>query len=447
MKPAAAAARAPAVARGGARPAGRARRRRQGHRGRAEPRAHAQLPARGARGPGRPQPARRARGDRGRRRRPCAWARSCTQRDLERHAAALAACPLLELALPYVGHVATRNRGTVGGSIAHADAAAELPLLLQALGGEVEVTGPAGVRLVPAEEFFVSHLTSCLEPERDRDRGALPGHRRGLGVGVRRGRAAPRRLRRVMPWPARCASRTGSSRRPGSAPAPSRTARCACDAAERALVGSRWRAGRARGRRRRGARGRRPERRHARLGRVPAAARGRARRAQRAGAPTRRRWQRERARADGQRPRRRTSRSTPPAALRLPAPLARPARDARRLRARRLRRVHGATRRARRPLCLMLAVQAEGCTCRDGRGAGRPGRPALGAPGSVPASSRAAVRVLHAGILMSAAELLARRREADAAGDRGAAVRPPLPLHRLRADRRRHRRGRGERGE
>jgi aerobic carbon-monoxide dehydrogenase medium subunit len=89
----------------------------------------------------------------------------CPQRDLERHAEALAACPLLRLALPYVGHVATRNRGTIGGSIAHADAAAELPLLLQTLAGEVEVTGPSGVRLVPSEEFFVSHLTSCLEAD------------------------------------------------------------------------------------------------------------------------------------------------------------------------------------------------------------------------------------------------------------------------------------------
>jgi carbon-monoxide dehydrogenase medium subunit len=89
----------------------------------------------------------------------------CTQRDLERHAEAMAACPLLALALPYVGHVATRNRGTVGGSIAHADAAAELPLVLAALGGEVEVTGSGGARLVPAGEFFVSHLTSCLEPD------------------------------------------------------------------------------------------------------------------------------------------------------------------------------------------------------------------------------------------------------------------------------------------
>jgi carbon-monoxide dehydrogenase medium subunit len=89
----------------------------------------------------------------------------CRQRDLERDVAAPAACPLLQLALPYIGHAATRNRGTVGGSIAHADAAAELPLLLQTLAGEVEVTGPSGARLVSADEFFVSHLTTCLEPD------------------------------------------------------------------------------------------------------------------------------------------------------------------------------------------------------------------------------------------------------------------------------------------
>jgi aerobic carbon-monoxide dehydrogenase medium subunit len=107
----------------------------------------------------------------------------CPQRDLERHAAALAACPLLRLALPYVGHVATRNRGTVGGSIAHADAAAELPLLLQTLAGEVEVTGPSGVRLVPSEEFFVSHLTSCLEPEEIVTEVRFPAGGPGWGAG------------------------------------------------------------------------------------------------------------------------------------------------------------------------------------------------------------------------------------------------------------------------
>ena len=107
----------------------------------------------------------------------------CSQRDLERHAAGLAACPLLALALPYVGHVATRNRGTVGGSIAHADAAAELPLLLQTLGGEVEVTGPAGARIVASEEFFVSHLTSCLEAGEIVTEVRFPSGGAGWGAG------------------------------------------------------------------------------------------------------------------------------------------------------------------------------------------------------------------------------------------------------------------------
>ena len=70
--------------------------------------------------------------------------------------------PLLAECLPHVGHFVTRNRGTVGGSIAHADAAAELPLALTALGGSVVTS--AG-RTVPAEEFFVTHFTTALEPD------------------------------------------------------------------------------------------------------------------------------------------------------------------------------------------------------------------------------------------------------------------------------------------
>jgi CO/xanthine dehydrogenase FAD-binding subunit len=69
--------------------------------------------------------------------------------------------PLLAECLPHVGHFVTRNRGTVGGSIAHADAAAELPLALTALGGSVVTSGG---RTVPAEEFFVTHFTTALEP-------------------------------------------------------------------------------------------------------------------------------------------------------------------------------------------------------------------------------------------------------------------------------------------
>jgi CO/xanthine dehydrogenase FAD-binding subunit len=69
-------------------------------------------------------------------------------------------CPLLAEALAFVGHFVTRNRGTVGGSIAHADAAAELPVALVALGGSVITSR----RTIPAEEFFVSHYTTALEP-------------------------------------------------------------------------------------------------------------------------------------------------------------------------------------------------------------------------------------------------------------------------------------------
>jgi 2-furoyl-CoA dehydrogenase FAD binding subunit len=69
--------------------------------------------------------------------------------------------PLLAECLPHVGHFVTRNRGSVGGSIAHADAAAELPLALTALGGWVVTS--AG-RTIPAEEFFVTHFTTALAP-------------------------------------------------------------------------------------------------------------------------------------------------------------------------------------------------------------------------------------------------------------------------------------------
>jgi len=67
-------------------------------------------------------------------------------------------CPLLAESLPLVGHFVTRNRGTIGGSIAHADAAAELPLALVALGGTVITT----LRTIPAADFFVGHFTTAL---------------------------------------------------------------------------------------------------------------------------------------------------------------------------------------------------------------------------------------------------------------------------------------------
>ncbi len=73
--------------------------------------------------------------------------------------------PLLADALPFVGHFVTRNRGTVCGSIAHADPAGELPLCLTVLGGSVRAVSTRGQREIAAHDFFVSHFTTTLEPD------------------------------------------------------------------------------------------------------------------------------------------------------------------------------------------------------------------------------------------------------------------------------------------
>ncbi len=78
--------------------------------------------------------------------------------------ARLLAHPLLAEALPHVGHVVTRNRGTVCGSVAHADPAAELPLCLVLLDGTVRARSATGTREIRASEFFASHFTTVLEP-------------------------------------------------------------------------------------------------------------------------------------------------------------------------------------------------------------------------------------------------------------------------------------------
>lgn len=72
--------------------------------------------------------------------------------------------PLLQEAVRHIGHTAIRNRGTIGGSLAHADPAAELPAVLVALGGEVVATSLAGARTVSSEELFVTYFTTSLQP-------------------------------------------------------------------------------------------------------------------------------------------------------------------------------------------------------------------------------------------------------------------------------------------
>jgi CO/xanthine dehydrogenase FAD-binding subunit len=86
------------------------------------------------------------------------------QRAVERSPVVRARCPLLAEAMPLIGHFQIRNRGTMGGSLAHADPAAELPAVVTALRGELVVRSATGERVLTPEKFFVSYLTTALEP-------------------------------------------------------------------------------------------------------------------------------------------------------------------------------------------------------------------------------------------------------------------------------------------
>jgi carbon-monoxide dehydrogenase medium subunit len=75
------------------------------------------------------------------------------------------ACPILAAAAHYIGHAAIRTRGTVCGSLAHADPAAELPLVACCLDAELEATSIRGTRMVAADDFFASFLGTTLETD------------------------------------------------------------------------------------------------------------------------------------------------------------------------------------------------------------------------------------------------------------------------------------------
>jgi carbon-monoxide dehydrogenase medium subunit len=86
------------------------------------------------------------------------------QRRLETEPLVRDRLPLMTQAARNIAHVTIRSRGTVGGSLAHADPAAELPATVTALDGRMLVRGPGGERTIPANEFFVAPLTTALEP-------------------------------------------------------------------------------------------------------------------------------------------------------------------------------------------------------------------------------------------------------------------------------------------
>lgn len=92
--------------------------------------------------------------------------------------------PLLGEATRWVGHLPIRTRGTIGGSIAHADPAAEYPAVLTALEGEVVARGPKGERVVKAKDLFQTYLTTSLTPDEILVEVRMPAMPAGAGYAL-----------------------------------------------------------------------------------------------------------------------------------------------------------------------------------------------------------------------------------------------------------------------
>lgn len=89
--------------------------------------------------------------------------------------------PLLNAAMPHVGHYQTRSRGTVCGSIAHSDPSSELPLCFAALGGSVVLTSARGTRVLPCSDFQTGMLTTARLPDELITAVRFPARRPGTG--------------------------------------------------------------------------------------------------------------------------------------------------------------------------------------------------------------------------------------------------------------------------
>jgi 2-furoyl-CoA dehydrogenase FAD binding subunit len=86
------------------------------------------------------------------------------QRDVEKSSLIQDKSPLLSEAVPFIGHMQTRNRGTVGGSVVHADPTAEIPLSLLALNGRAVIQSAVETREVELNEFFITYMTTDIMP-------------------------------------------------------------------------------------------------------------------------------------------------------------------------------------------------------------------------------------------------------------------------------------------
>ena len=91
--------------------------------------------------------------------------------------------PVLNAAMKHVAHLAIRNRGTIGGSLSHADPAAELPAVSLLLDARIEISGPSSARAVPAGDFFLAPLTTALRRDEMVTAVSLPVLPAGSGWG------------------------------------------------------------------------------------------------------------------------------------------------------------------------------------------------------------------------------------------------------------------------
>jgi aerobic carbon-monoxide dehydrogenase medium subunit len=103
------------------------------------------------------------------------------QVSVERNAELRQIQPLLSEAIGWVGHAAIRSRGTIGGSLAHADPAAELPAVAVCLDATLHAVSPRGSRQIAAEDFFQGYLTTVLEPDEILVEAWLPPLQPGTG--------------------------------------------------------------------------------------------------------------------------------------------------------------------------------------------------------------------------------------------------------------------------
>lgn len=106
------------------------------------------------------------------------------QSSVERSQVVKERCPVLSEAIKYIGHVAIRHRGTMGGSLAHADPAAELPAVALALDAKFEVIRNGASRIIPAEDFFIDYLTTALGPDEILKEIIFPALRPSSGYAV-----------------------------------------------------------------------------------------------------------------------------------------------------------------------------------------------------------------------------------------------------------------------